>query len=44
MFAHVRCECFVMQVLYFYVLHALCGSSHCCVLHELLLLMLVEDA
>ena len=37
------CECFVMQI-YVCVLYASCGSSQCCVLHDLQLLMLVEDA
>ena len=29
------CECFVMQMLYVCVLCASCGSSQCCVLHDL---------
>ena len=29
------CECFVMQMLYICVLCASCGSSQCCVLHDL---------
>ena len=38
-------ECFVMQMLYVCVLFASCGSSQCCILHDLQnLLMLVEDA
>ena len=37
-----KCECFVVQILYVCVLCASCGSSQCCVLHDLL--MLVEDA
>ena len=30
-----ECECFVMQMLYICVLCASCGSSQCCVLHDL---------
>ena len=30
-----KCECFVMQILYVCVLCASCGSSQCCVLHDL---------
>ena len=30
-----KCECFVMQMLYVCVLCASCGSSQCCVLHDL---------
>ena len=30
-----ECECFVMQILYVCVLCASCGSSQCCVLHDL---------
>ena len=30
-----ECECFVMQMLYDCVLCASCGSSQCCVLHDL---------
>ena len=30
-----KCECFVMQRLYVCVLGASCGSSQCCVLHDL---------
>ena len=33
-------ECFVMQMLYVSVLCASCGSSQCCVLHDMSLLML----
>ena len=44
MLVYVECECFVMQMLYVCVLCASCGSSQCCVLHDLQLLMLVEDA
>ena len=29
------CECFVMQMLYVCGLCASCGSSQCCVLHDL---------
>ena len=35
MLAHGECECFVMQMLYVCVLCASCGSSQCCVLHDL---------
>ena len=30
-----KCECFVMQIMYVCVLCASCGSSQCCVLHDL---------
>ena len=30
-----KSECFVMQMLYVCVLRAYCGSSQCCVLHDL---------
>ena len=30
-----KCECFVMQMLYVCVLCESCGSSQCCVLHDL---------
>ena len=39
-----ECECFIMQMLYVCVLCASCGSSQCCILHDLSLLLLVEDA
>ena len=35
MLVYVECECFVMQMLYVCVLCASCGSSQCCVLHDL---------
>ena len=35
MLVYGKCECFVMQMLYVYVLCASCGSSQCCVLHDL---------
>ena len=43
------CSCmgsmsFVMQMLYICVLCASCGRTQCCILHDLRLLMLVEDA
>ena len=46
MFVYGKCECFVMQMLYVCGLCASCGSSQCCVLHDLncSLLILVEDA
>ena len=37
------CKCFVMQMLHDCVLCASCGIPHCCVLHDLQL-MLVADA
>ena len=30
-----ECECFIMQMLYVSVLCVSCGSSQCCVLHDL---------
>ena len=42
MIVYGECECFVMQMLYVYVLCASCGSSQCCMTCSLL--MLVEDA
>ena len=36
MLVYGECECFVMQMLYVCVLCASCGSSQCCVLHDLL--------
>ena len=30
-----ECECFVMQMLYDCVLCTSCGSSQCCILHDL---------
>ena len=30
-----KCECFVMQMMYVCVLCVSCGSSQCCVLHDL---------
>ena len=47
MLVYGECECFVMQMLYVCVLCASCGSSQCCVLHDLQnlhLFMLVKDA
>ena len=35
MLVYRECECFVMQMLYVCVLCASCGSSQCCVLHDL---------
>ena len=35
MLVYGECECFVLQMLYVSVLCALCGSSRCCVLHDL---------
>ena len=42
MLVYGKCECFVIQMLYVYVLCASCGSSQLCVTCSLL--MLVEDA
>ena len=35
MLVYRKCECVVMQMLYVVVLCATCGSSQCCVLHDL---------
>ena len=35
MVVYGECDCFVMQMLYVCVLCASCGSSQCCVLHDL---------
>ena len=35
MLVYGKYECFVMQMLYVYVLRASCSSSQCCVLHVL---------
>ena len=35
MLVYGKCECFVMQMLYVCVLCAFCGSSQCCILHDL---------
>ena len=35
MLVYGKCECFVMQMLYVCILCASCGSSQCCVLHDL---------
>ena len=35
MLVHGKYECFVMQMLYVCVLCASCGSSQCCILHDL---------
>ena len=35
MLVYGECECFVMQMLYVCVLCASCGSSQCCILHDL---------
>ena len=34
MLVYGECECFVMQMLYVFVLCASCGSYQCCVLHD----------
>ena len=44
MLMYGKYECFVSQMLYVCVLCASCGSSQCCILHNLQFLMLVEDA
>ena len=36
-------ECFVMQMLYVCVLCASCGSSQCCILHDLLGFLNCDD-
>ena len=41
MLVYGECECFVMQMLYVCVLCASCGSSQCCVLHDLQFVSLV---
>ena len=35
MLVYGKYECFVMQLLYVCVLCASCGSSQCCILHDL---------
>ena len=44
MLLYGTCECLVIQMVYVCILCASCGSSQFCVLHDLRLLMLVEDA
>ena len=44
MLVYGKCKGFVMLMFYVCVLCASCGSSQCCILHDLRLLMLVEDA
>ena len=44
MYVYGKYECFVMQMLYVYVLCASWGSSQCCILHDLPFLVLAEDA
>ena len=45
MLVYGKYECFVMQMLYVCVLCASCGSSQCCILHDLQFgKMLVENA
>ena len=39
MLVYAKYECFVMQMLHVCVLCASCGSSQCCILHDL-----VDDA
>ena len=41
MLVYGECECFVMQMLYVCVLCASCGSSQCCVLHDLQFVLLM---
>ena len=35
MLVYGKYECFIMQMLYVCVLGASCGSSQCCILHDL---------
>ena len=35
MLVYVKGECFVMQMLYVCVLCTSCGSSQCCIMHDL---------
>ena len=35
MLLYGKCECLVMQMLYVCVVCASCGSSQCCILHDL---------
>ena len=35
MLVYGKCECFVIHMLYVSVLCASCGSSQCCILHDL---------
>ena len=44
MLVYKKCEYFVMQMLYVCVLCASCGSSQCCVLHNLQFVNGVGDA
>ena len=44
MLVYGKGECFVMQLLYVCVLCASCGSSQCCVLHDLQLLTVLRVA
>ena len=44
MLVYGECECFVMQMLYVCVLCASCGSSQCCVLHDLQFVKAGQDA
>ena len=44
MLVYGKYECFVMQMLYVCVLCAYCVSSQCCVLHDMQLLILDDDA
>ena len=43
MLVYRKCECLVMQMLYVCVLCASCGSSQCCVLHDLQFVNAVDD-
>ena len=43
MLVYGECECFVMQMLYVCVLCASCGSSQCCVLHDLRFVNAIGD-
>ena len=44
MLVYRKCGCFVMHMLYVCVLCASCGSSQCCVLHDLQFVNAMEEA
>ena len=44
MLVYGKYECFVMHMLYVCILCATCGSSQCCILHDLQFVNVVEDA
>ena len=43
MFLYGKYECLVMQMMYVCVLCAFCGSSQCCVLHDLQFVNAIGD-